>query len=477
MKVRIGFLLLLLSLNALGQEKNNSDALFRETYPKAMAGEANAMFILGKIYTEGTSSAGKDQAKGLAFIQRASSAGNILATKYLIDVYERSNTLIALELCQRLQKSGDKYCSAKMDKLIEKSIPKTANAASCKKIGELYESGNQTPFMKGEITHCVLGGLSTTIPMDEAMAYLRLLAKDDAKAFLRLMPFLLKTEGPEWDPVYVEQNLTKIGLGYKDKEVRDLFVKNGITFDGCRKMERLRKETFKQRPAVCRMAALSGDEEAALYVGAAYLTGKDYFPEDTSEASIYIKEAFNSKNTHIATEAFALLVALYAKQNKFQEHLALVQQEIKRNTPNAKAALAAFSFEANYFQKNHGGMTLDDIQTVVAMAESNSIPQSIRSQVGKTIDEVIKDRGLLIRAIEKDMLMSYRGRLLSQKDIDEIEAAKAAALAATSKPVAVVAPVAEPLTVVAPAARKAEAKPERELNALERFFENFLKRD
>lgn len=477
MKASIGLLLLLLTLSAWGQEKMNVDAQFRETYPKAMAGEVSAMFTLGKIYIDGTSSAGKDHAKGLAFIQRASGAGHVPATKYLIDVYERSSTGNALELCQRLQKIGDKYCSAKMDKLIEKSIPKTANATSCKKIGELYENGNQTPFIKGEVTHCVLSSLSTTISIEEAMAHLRLLAKDDSKAFLRLMPYLLKAETADWDPSFVEQNLSKIGLSYKDKEVKELFVKNGITFDGCRKMERLRKETFKQRPAVCRMAAMSGDDEAALYVGAAYLTGKDYFPEDASEASIYIKEAFSSKNTPIASDAFVLLTELYAKQNKFQDHFALIRQEIKRNTPNTKAALIAFSFEADYFQKNHTGMTLEDIQNIVAMADSSSIPQSIRSQVGKTIDAVIKDRGLLIRMIEKDMLLSYRSRLLTQKDLEEIEAAKAAALAAANKPVATVTPPAEALTVVAPAARKAEVKPERELNVIERFFESLIKRD
>ena len=106
---------LVITLSAYAQEKTNSDAQFRELYPKAVAGEPNAMFSLGKIYLEGTSSAGKDTTKGLNYIQKASAAGNLTAMKYLVDSYERSGSGSALELCQRLQKMGDKYCANKMD--------------------------------------------------------------------------------------------------------------------------------------------------------------------------------------------------------------------------------------------------------------------------------------------------------------------------------------------------------------------------
>ena len=98
--------------HSIAQDKptSSADAQFREVYPKAMAGEAGAMFTLGKIYVEGTSSAGRDSAKGMELIQRASSSGHTNATKYMVDVYERSGSDKALELCQKLQKAGDKYC-------------------------------------------------------------------------------------------------------------------------------------------------------------------------------------------------------------------------------------------------------------------------------------------------------------------------------------------------------------------------------
>jgi len=418
----------LLCISGFAQDKPNADAQFRELYPKAVAGEPAAMFSLGKIYLEGTSSAGKDSSKGSDYIQRASSAGNVSATKYLIDVYERSGSEKALELCQKLQKSGDKYCDKKIEALVERSIPKTVSPSNCKKLGDLYNSGNQGPVIKSELTTCVLQGLSTVISPSEAMNNLRVQAADDPKAFQRLMGFMLKVGTPDWDPLFVEEHLPKLGLHFKDKEVKDLFAKNDITFDGCRRMDRLRRENLRQRPSVCRMAALSGDEDAALYVGDAYLFGRDYFPEDPGEATTYIKEASHSKNPATSAEAFALLLNLYQKQGKFYEHFAIVKQEIKANSMNKRAAFVSFSYEAQYLQKNHTSMNLEDIQEVVAIAEGNDIAQDVKSRIGKTIDEVIKDRGRLMLPVEKDSMLMYKEKLLTQKDKDELEAARVALL-------------------------------------------------
>lgn len=413
---------------AFAQEKPNMDAKFRELYPKAVAGEPAAMFGIGKIYVEGTSSAGRDVQKGSEFIQRASSAGYLSATKYLIEVYERSGSEKALELCQKLQRAGDKYCDKKMEALVERSVPKTVTPNNCKKLTDLYNNGNQGPVVKSEVTTCVLQGLSSAFTQSEAMSNLRVQAADDQKAFLRLIGFMLKVGTPDWDPLFVEENLPKTGLTFKDKEVKDLFVKNDITFDGCRKMDRLRRENLRQRPAVCRMAARSGDEEAALYVGDAYLSAKDYFPEDPAEASIYIKEAAQSKNPAISSDAFVLLMNLYQKQGKFYEHFATLKQEIKSNSLNKRAALAAFGYEAEYLQKNHTSMNLEDVQEVISIAEGNDVAQEHKSRIGKTIDAIIKDRGRLMRPIEKDSLLMYKEKLLTQKDKEEIEAARLAAL-------------------------------------------------
>ena len=417
---------------SIAQDKptSSADAQFREVYPKAMAGEAGAMFTLGKIYVEGTSSAGRDTAKGMELIQRASSSGHTNATKYMVDVYERSGSDKALELCQKLQRGGDKYCDKRMEALFERSIPKTVSPSSCKRLNELYNGGNQGAFIRAEVTSCVLQGYSNTLPFDEAMSNLRLQAATDSKAFLLLMSFMLKEGSKEWDPVFVEENLPKTGLNFKDRTVKEMFAKSEITFDGCRKMDRLKRENQRQRPSVCRMAARSGDEDAALYVGDAYLTGKDYFPEEPSEAALYIQEAVHSKNPAVAADAFVLLMNLCQKQGKFYEHFALAKLEIKSNTVNKRAALSSLGYEAEYFKRAHTSMGVDDIFDLVALCDSPEVSQDFKSKVGRTIDEVIKDRGRLMKPIEKDSLSMYKEKLLSEKDRAEIEAERVAAQAA-----------------------------------------------
>jgi ribosomal protein L12E/L44/L45/RPP1/RPP2 len=77
-------------------------------------------------------------------------------------------------------------------------------------------------------------------------------------------------------------------------------------------------------------------------------------------------------------------------------------------------------------------MALDDIQSIVDIADVNDVSQSIKSLVGKTIDEVIKDRGRMMRAVERDSLLDYKKRLLTQKDLDEIEAVRQAAMTKTA---------------------------------------------
>lgn len=421
------FCLLTLVLSA-NTHSENTDAQFRELYPKAMAGEASAMFSLGKIYLEGSSSAGKDSAKGMEFIQRAASAKFVPAEHFMVDSYQRAGLdAKALELCQHLQKRGDKYCAAKMETLVKASIPKTASPDSCAKVNEYYNSGTQTEFMKAEAANCVLLGLSNTIPTEEAMHDLRVRAADDPKAFIKLMAFMLKAGTADWDPVFVEENLPKTGLSFKDPGVIKLFETNDVTFDGCRRLDKLKRENIRARPSICRMAALSGDANAAIYVGESYLRGKDYFPEDPKEASIYIKEAAASKDPEISTDAFILLLDLYKKQNKFYEHFSTIQKEIKRNGLNIRPALGNFGFEADYLKANHPSMSLEDIQEVIAIAAEQDVAQAVKSKIGKTIPDIIKDRGYLIKPIEKDSLMMYRGKLLTKKDLEEEEAQRTAA--------------------------------------------------
>jgi hypothetical protein len=53
--------------------------------------------------------------------------------------------------------------------------------------------------------------------------------------FLKTLDIVLKQGTPDWDPLFVEDNLAKVGLAFKDKEVVAAFNKNAVTMDGCRR--------------------------------------------------------------------------------------------------------------------------------------------------------------------------------------------------------------------------------------------------
>ena len=238
----------------------NEDAAFRSLFPKAESGNADAQFALGKIYLDGSSSAGKDTAKGFEYINRAANAGNKPAMRLIVDRVESRG----IEMCLKLQKAGDNYCDSKMDGMVKRLIPKTPTAASCKRLEEIHTAGIKVEAIRFEVAHCVVLGFSTAMNPTDASSVIRTESLTGRAAFIKGLDIVLKQGTPDWDPLFVEDNLTKVGLTFKDKEVVASFGRNGVSMDGCRRLDPLRRETLKQRPALCRMAGKSGDGDAAL---------------------------------------------------------------------------------------------------------------------------------------------------------------------------------------------------------------------
>jgi hypothetical protein len=313
-----------------------------------------------------------------------------------------------IEMCIRLQKAGDNYCDSKMEGMVKRLIPKTPTAGSCKRLEEIHTAGIKVESARFELAHCVVLGYSSAMTPTEASNAIRAESLTSRAVFLKTLDIVLKQGTPDWDPLFVEDNLAKVGLAFKDKEVVAAFNKNAVTMDGCRRLDALRRETLKQRPALCRMAAKSGDGDAALYVGEAYLTGKDYFPKDSLVAAEYIAEAQTSADPRIASEAFSLLLTLYKTEGRLYDHLALVDREIMRRTVHMPAAVAALPYEFDFLVKNHTTMKLEDITAIVALAELPQVAAAQKVRVAHAIDEILKDRGELLKRADFEMLKRYR---------------------------------------------------------------------
>lgn len=380
------------------------DAAFRALYPKAEAGNADAQVALGKIYLDGSSSAGRDTAKAMEYITRAANAGNKPAMRLMVDRVESRG----IEMCMKLQQAGDNYCESRLPAMVRRMIPKSPTAASCKKLDDILHAGVRLEPLRFELAYCAALGFSAGMASADAIALMRTEASGSRELFLKTMDVVLRPNTPDWDPLYVEDHLVKAGLAFKDKEVTALFSRHGVTLEGCQRLDPLRRETLKQRPAVCRMAARAGDGNAALYVGGAYLAGRDYFPKDARAAAEFIGEAAASGDSTIAAKAFALMLTLLKSEDRLYDHLAMVEREISRRTVHMPAAIAALGYEFDFLVHHHANMRLDDITTIVALADNGQVPQAQKIRVAHAIDDILKDRGDLIKTADLEMLRHYR---------------------------------------------------------------------
>lgn len=395
----------------------NEDAAFRALYPRAEAGNPEAMYALGRIYLDGSSSAGRDVGKGFEYINRAANAGNKAAMRLIVDRVESRG----IEMCMKLQQAGDSYCEPKLVGMVKRLIPKVPSAISCKKLEEIQLAGIRIEPMRFELAHCVALGLSGTMTATDAIALMRTESLTSRELFLKTMDVVLRPNTPDWDPLYVEDNLIKAGLGFKEKDVATIFTRHGVTLEGCRRMDPLRRETVRQRPSVCRMAARAGDGEAALYVGGAYLAGMDYFPKDSKSAAEFIGEAMLSTDSAVAANGFALMLTLLKSDGRLYDHLAMVEREITRRSVHMPAAIVGLSYEFDFLVQNHTNMKLDDITTIVALADNTQVPMAQKVRVAYAIDDVVKDRGDLLKKADLEMLRHYRA-LLSGEPVAKVAA-------------------------------------------------------
>ena len=404
-------------LSNFAYSQKAADEQFRREFPRAESGNPDAMFIIGKIYLEGQSSAGRDIPKGLDYMNRATSRGNVSAIKFMADKYENGNLVAknetrALELYLQLQKGGDRSEDEKISRLLSKVAPRPLTANFCR----MLEGVSKIPsaYPKTELAMCALVNLSSAMTQSEAITTLKDDARSNKAAFITLLPYLLDKNSPDWDPNFIETNLTRAGLTYKDTEVQQAFKKNDVSFDGCRKLDPLKRANLTQRPAVCRLAARSGDPDAALYVGDAYLNGKDYFEKNPRLAKEFLQEAMKSSNQQIIMEVFPLLLDQMQSEGNLREHFSTIKNEIQRKTPRASIAAQKFDYEAEYLSKKFNDLNSNEILDIVDLASNPIISKQNKAKVAQSIGLIIQAKGRLLTIQERDSLNRYKDELIAE---------------------------------------------------------------
>ena len=396
----------------------SSDAAFRAAYAGAEQGDPASLFTIGKIYIDGTSSAGKDPGKGLDYITRSANKGYTPALKFLGQMYESGalggrNEAKALDVFLQIQKTGDSSYDSKIAELLKKIAPKPPTAAFCKKVDEAANNMRGSDSPKGALASCVLAGLSSVISPADAVRYLKDDVRGNRSSFLSLATILLDKNNPEWDPRFVEDSLSSSGVNPKDSDVLQVFKKYDVTFDGCRKLDPQKRENLKQRPSVCRLAALSGDAEAAVYVGDAYLNGKDYFDRNPRSAKDFLMIAYKSNNSQISTEALPILLDSLQAENNFREHFAIVKDEMKGRGARADIASQKFGYEIDYVIAPGNNLDIDEVSTIIDLAIKANVSTAQKQKLASQIPSIIEKKGRLLKPVERDYLLKGQQELMS----------------------------------------------------------------
>jgi TPR repeat protein len=452
----IVFFELSLSFSVLAQ---SSDAAFRAAYAGAEQGDPASLFTIGKIYIDGTSSAGKDASKGLEYITRSANKGNLQALKFLAQMYESGsvggkNESKALDVFLQIQKTGDNSYDSKIAELFKKLAPKPLTTAFCKKVDEAVNNMRGSDSPKGALASCVLAGMSNLITQADAVRYLKDDIRTNRASFISLATILLDKNNPDWDPKFIEDNFSSVGMSSKDPDVLQIFKKYAVTFDGCRKLDPEKRENLKQRPSVCRLAALSGDSEAAVYVGDAYLNGRDYFDKNSRLAKDYLFIAYKSNNSQISTEALPLLLDSLQAENNFREHFAIIKDEMKGRGARADIASQKFGYEIDFVISSANNLDIDEISTIIDLAIKANISSEQKQKLAAQIPSIIEKKGRLLKPVEKEYLLKGQQELMSSngssmnvwavKQVGGSSYSEAKTPPITTSPPAVSAPISNP---------------------------------
>lgn len=289
------------------------DSAYRKLLPDAEAGQAAAMYYLGRILSEGLGSSLKDSVKGHSLISKSADKNFEPALKYLAQNAERTGNLkIALNYYERIRNNGDISVIEKIADLNEQLFNKereltVSYCTSLDNAKTLNKSINELRYV-----NCIIDGKIQGKNQNEGFALLKSLAeKGNDLASLQLAPYLITSRTDKnWDPVYVDNLFFKnIENSKYIDQLRSLVLKADTNFELCRFT--VIGSNFQQqnyRASLCRLAAIKGDTRAALFVAERHLAGYDGFLQDIKKATYFI-DLIESGNSKIELKLYSLQLA------------------------------------------------------------------------------------------------------------------------------------------------------------------------
>ena len=278
-----GFFCLVLA----GTAKADPAADYVEHYSKALKGNVQSQLVIGRLLLEGPEPVQRDASKGIQLLEKAASAGNLDARRYLIAAYlagrfTTKNVAAALRLMQPLAQKEKEEASRFLQIADGSSASAAAgNPSTCKLVDQWYREDGSFVDQK---TDCVIAGQYDGSSPEQVRLLIKPRAKTDQRALQRFVNISLTQLGTAG--VGNDLHLVLTSLKFPEKEKLKVLGDKGAVAvaNACVEFVDNNSLSSADRAALCSLAAALNDKASIKIVAYRKLDGEKPFIFDSESA-------------------------------------------------------------------------------------------------------------------------------------------------------------------------------------------------
>jgi len=251
-------------------------------YTKALKGDVNSQYVVGRLLIEAPPPITRDIPKGLSFLEKSARAGSSEARNFLINSFSSGKNVgkniplalsYLLPLAEHDRGSAIRYLELSLG---SSSASSSGNASTCKLVDRWFQAEG---LFSDQKTECVIAGKLDSSTADDARLLMKRSASGNIKAFNRFVEMSIASlRGPK-----VARDLRDVididKLSPKERERITGSVVSALT-DSCRKFLDDTAIEAADRVATCELAATFGDSAIRNFVAFRRMDGVEPFDRD-----------------------------------------------------------------------------------------------------------------------------------------------------------------------------------------------------
>ena len=279
-------------------ENEEFDAAYRLGYAKALNGDTESLFIIGKILIGGDGSSEENVKKGLKFIKSAAEddyqkAIIFLAINYEEGEFSKKNNKLALKYYEKCAENGSSKCKKKRDKLYIKLTGEIS-----KKTCKTYNKKDKK--LANKIARCIVSG---HLEGNASSYYLISFDKGNINDFLKAADRMLKPESGANLMILAKKlpNFYEKASKNQVKKLSKISKKYGYDFKSCNIKKSKLGFKSKGNPLSCVFAAIAGDTKASPIVSKWWRDGDKGLPKSKKIALLMMENAESGDDVDFAS--------------------------------------------------------------------------------------------------------------------------------------------------------------------------------